>query len=78
MCSVHLCSNTTQPVRVDRSNMSKRYLSDFKRRCYEDQATATATAALMAGTALAQSEPGGAGNSAINTTEEQEMNDIQS
>lgn len=31
-----LCSNTTQPVRVDRTNMSKRYLSDFKRRCYEE------------------------------------------
>lgn len=31
-------SNTTQPVRVDRSNMSKMYLSDFKRRCYEEAA----------------------------------------
>lgn len=59
-------SNTTQPVRVDRSNMSKRYLSDFKRRCYEEPATGSA--------------PGGAssGATSLMTSIEHEMNDIQS
>lgn len=60
-------SNTTQPVRVDRPNMSKRYLSDFKRRCYEEAAAAEG-----------RSEGFCAGGEGATTTEEQEMNEIQS
>lgn len=60
-------SNTTQPVRVDRSNMSKRYLSDFKRRCYEEAAAAEG-----------RGVGGGGECPTMAMTEEQEMNDIQS
>lgn len=35
-----LFSNTTQLVNVDQSNLTRRFLSDYKRRCYEDEETA--------------------------------------
>lgn len=44
--------------------MAKRYLSDFKRRCYEDGQAAADVAAEA--------------SAAMMMTEEQEMNDIQS
>lgn len=47
--------------------MSKRYLSDFKRRCYEEAAAAEG-----------RSEGFCAGGEGATTTEEQEMNEIQS